>query len=101
VESGRYSRRRQVSHDLSGFIGEVTFKGELASFLPYLKLGEYLHVGKNAIFGKGWYEIAEIENCRKERRGHTKEFDLSPLEQLELFERLELFVRRLTLTLEL
>lgn len=58
VESSRYSRRREVSHDLSGFVGEVTFEGDLEMFLPYLKLGEYLHVGKNAVFGNGWYEIA-------------------------------------------
>jgi hypothetical protein len=57
VENSRYSRRRQVSHDLSGFAGEVTFAGELAPFLPYLKLGEYVHVGKNAVFGNGWYEM--------------------------------------------
>jgi len=57
VESSRYSRRREVSHDLSGFVGEVTFEGALGMFLPYLKLGEYLHVGKNAVFGNGWYEI--------------------------------------------
>jgi hypothetical protein len=62
VESSRYSRRREVSHDLSGFVGEVTFEGELGMFLPYLKLGEYLHVGKNAVFGNGWYEISEIGN---------------------------------------
>jgi len=59
VESSRYSRRREVTHDLSGFVGEVTFEGELGTFLPYLKLGEYLHVGKNAVFGNGWYEIVE------------------------------------------
>jgi hypothetical protein len=57
VDSSRYSRRREVSHDLSGFVGEATFEGELGIFLPYLKLGEYLHVGKNAVFGNGWYEI--------------------------------------------
>jgi hypothetical protein len=61
VESSRYSRRRQVNHDLSGFTGEVTFAGELAPFLPYLKLGEYVHVGKNAVFGNGWYEIVETK----------------------------------------
>jgi hypothetical protein len=59
VESSRYSRRREVTHDLSGFVGEVSFEGELEMFLPYLKLGEYLHVGKNAVFGNGWYEIVE------------------------------------------
>jgi hypothetical protein len=59
VESSRYARRREVTHDLSGFVGEVTFEGELEMFLPYLKLGEYLHVGKNAVFGNGWYEIVE------------------------------------------
>jgi hypothetical protein len=61
VEAARYSRRREVTHDLSGFVGEVTFAGELAPFLPYLKLGEYLHVGKNAVFGNGWYEIAKVK----------------------------------------
>jgi CRISPR-associated endoribonuclease Cas6 len=61
VESSRYSRRREVTHDLSGFVGEANFEGELGMFLPYLKLGEYLHVGKNAVFGNGWYKIVRIE----------------------------------------
>jgi CRISPR-associated endoribonuclease Cas6 len=60
VESSRYSRRREVTHDLSGFVGEVSFESDLAPFIPYLKLGEYVHVGKNAMFGNGWYEIVEI-----------------------------------------
>jgi hypothetical protein len=59
VESARYSRRREVTHDLSGFVGEVSFEGDLAPFISYLKLGEYVHVGKNAVFGNGWYEILE------------------------------------------
>jgi hypothetical protein len=57
MESARYSRRREVTHDLSGFVGEVSFEGDLAPFIPYLKLGEYVHVGKNAVFGNGWYRI--------------------------------------------
>jgi hypothetical protein len=61
VNSSRYSRRRDVDHDLSGFIGEVCFEGELEPFIPYLKLGEYLHVGKNAVFGNGWFKIEEVQ----------------------------------------
>jgi hypothetical protein len=61
VESSRYSRRREVTHDLSGFVGEVSFEGDLAPFIPYLKLGEYVHVGKNAVFGNGWYKIIEMK----------------------------------------
>jgi hypothetical protein len=60
VEEARYSRRRAVTHDLSGFVGEATFEGELAPFLPYLRLGKYVHVGKNAVFGNGWYEIIDV-----------------------------------------
>jgi hypothetical protein len=61
VESSRYSRRREVTHDLSGFVGEVSFEGDLAPFVPYLKLGEYVHVGKNAVFGNGWYRIIDAD----------------------------------------
>ena len=61
VESARYSRRRDVTHDLSGFVGEVSFEGDLAPFISYLKLGEYVHVGKNAVFGNGWYQIIRAE----------------------------------------
>jgi hypothetical protein len=60
VESSRYSRRREVTHDLSGFVGEVSFEGNLAPFIPFLKLGEYVHVGKNAVFGNGWYRIESM-----------------------------------------
>lgn len=61
VDSSRYSRRRDVSHDLSGFVGEVVFEGELGPFIPYLRLGEYLHVGKNAVFGNGWFQIEGLD----------------------------------------
>jgi hypothetical protein len=60
IDSARFSRRRGVSHDLSGFVGEISFEGDLAQFMPYLKLGEYVHVGKNAVFGNGWYRITEV-----------------------------------------
>jgi len=30
---------------------------ELEEFLPFIRLGEYIYVGKNAAFGNGWYRI--------------------------------------------
>jgi hypothetical protein len=58
VERTRFSRRRAVPHDLSGFVGRITFRGALARFLPFLAIGQYVHVGKNAVFGNGWFRIA-------------------------------------------
>jgi len=29
-----------------GGMGEITYEGELKEFWPYIKLGEYKHVGK-------------------------------------------------------
>lgn len=53
---GRFSRRRGRAHDLSGFVGEVTYEGPssvLSSFDPLLDLLDELHVGKGAAFGNG------------------------------------------------
>ena len=56
METGRVSRTRH-RHDLSGFVGEITFRGNLREFWPFLVLGQYVHVGDNAVFGRGWYRI--------------------------------------------
>ncbi|MBI5527257.1 MAG: CRISPR system precrRNA processing endoribonuclease RAMP protein Cas6 [Deltaproteobacteria bacterium] len=45
-------------HDMSGFIGTMTVEGKLNEFLPWLVAGELLHVGENAAFGNGRYELA-------------------------------------------
>lgn len=57
TERSRYSRRRETPHDLSGFTGRLTVAGDLGPFLPLLRAGELLHVGKNAVFGNGWFTI--------------------------------------------
>ncbi|RJQ63772.1 MAG: CRISPR system precrRNA processing endoribonuclease RAMP protein Cas6 [Desulfobacteraceae bacterium] len=44
-----------------GYVGEIRFSGDLAAFLSYIKMGEYLHVGKNTSFGFGKYRIIRSE----------------------------------------
>lgn len=57
IDRSRFARRRDVQHDLSGFVGRITFRGDLRRFLPLLHAGEYVHVGKNAVFGNGWLRV--------------------------------------------
>jgi len=44
---------------LGGFLGNITFEGDLKEFIPFIKLGEYIHIGKQTSFGLGKYEIVE------------------------------------------
>ncbi|TVM02764.1 MAG: hypothetical protein CV087_08725 [Candidatus Brocadia sp. WS118] len=53
----RFSNRQQRPVVLNGFEGRITYRGNLSQFLPWLKIGEYLHVGKGAVFGMGWYRV--------------------------------------------
>jgi hypothetical protein len=57
VELDSFSTRRSTSTPMGGFVGQVTFEGNLAPFLPWLVWGEVVHVGKDAVKGNGWYEI--------------------------------------------
>jgi CRISPR-associated endoribonuclease Cas6 len=56
LERSRRTRQGE-QQNLSGFVGEVTYRGDLEPFIPLLLLGEYIHVGKNAAFGNGWYRL--------------------------------------------
>ena len=53
----RYSSRQQQKMTLGGVIGVWTMTGSLSPFLPYLHLGQWLHVGKEASFGLGQYTL--------------------------------------------
>ena len=54
----RYSNRQKGWMNLDGFVGEIAFEGNMAPFLPYLRMGEFLNVGKDASFGLGKYELS-------------------------------------------
>ena len=54
----RYSSRQQQTMALGGVVGKWQLQGELAPFLPWLHLGQWLHVGKEAAFGLGSYRLS-------------------------------------------
>ncbi len=56
----RYSHRQRERMSLGGFVGKITFKGNLKEYLPLLYLGQYTHVGKQTSFGLGKYLINRI-----------------------------------------
>ena len=61
----RYSTRQQRHMNLGGIVGQVTYSGDASTglstgitpFLPLLRLGELIHVGKGAVFGNGQYRL--------------------------------------------
>ncbi len=53
----RYSSRQQQAMTLGGVLGTWTLHGDLAPLLPWLWLGQWLHVGKNATMGMGAYRL--------------------------------------------
>ena len=61
----RYSSRQNQKMQLGGLVGNVTYAGDLAVFLPFVALGAFLHVGKNATFGLGKYQVGESVDVKK------------------------------------
>lgn len=53
----RYSSRQQKRMELGGVIGSWALQGELEPFLPFLHLGQWLHIGKETVFGLGAYTM--------------------------------------------
>jgi CRISPR-associated endoribonuclease Cas6 len=53
----RYSGRQEQKIDMGGFVGDISFEGQVIPFVPLLKAGEVLHIGKSTVFGLGRYEI--------------------------------------------
>ena len=64
----RYSARQDEKLKMGEFVGEITFEGEIGPFMPLIKAGEVLHVGKGTGFGLGKYEVmpkGETHHCLK------------------------------------
>jgi len=57
LDWSRYSSRQQQEMTLGGVVGEWQLQGDCAPLLPWLWLGQWLHVGKNATMGMGQYRL--------------------------------------------
>ncbi|MFY9180150.1 MAG: CRISPR system precrRNA processing endoribonuclease RAMP protein Cas6 [Venatoribacter sp.] len=58
----RHSSRQQASMDLNGWIGDWPLFNVSAELMPFVWLGQFLHVGKNTSFGLGGYEMGVIND---------------------------------------
>jgi hypothetical protein len=53
-----YSTRRRAESPTSGLMGSVVLKADdWSPFWPWLVWGQFVHVGKDAVKGNGWYEV--------------------------------------------
>jgi hypothetical protein len=61
----RRSARQQQTMHWGGVVGEWTLRGNLTPFLPALHIGQWLHVGKETVFGLGRYVLEQqVESSR-------------------------------------
>ena len=58
VEQSRYSSRQGREMALGGLVGQWRLEGELGRVYPWLWLGQWLHLGKNATMGNGRYLLS-------------------------------------------
>jgi len=59
VEVSSYSTRRHASAPTSGLVGTVVLQSaDWAPFWTWLLWGQFVHVGKDAVKGNGWYTVA-------------------------------------------
>lgn len=61
----RYSARQQAKMNMGGFVGDIDYKGDFSVFLPWLKVGELVNVGKGTSFGLGKYQLDNVEAKKK------------------------------------
>lgn len=57
----RHSQRSGSAMPFGGLLGETVYRGELAPFMPWLSLGQWIGVGGKTSFGLGLYRLEIIK----------------------------------------
>lgn len=57
TEFVRFSERQGGRRKMGGLMGQTILSGDIGLFLPWLSLGEELHVGKASSFGLGKFRV--------------------------------------------
>lgn len=57
----RYSNRQKKFMNFGGLTGSLGYEAGACAFLPLLRLGQWLHVGKNTSFGLGQYRLLGMD----------------------------------------
>jgi hypothetical protein len=60
----RRSSRTHQTHPLGGFVGEVSYAGDLAEFLPFLHAAYWTGIGRQTVWGKGAVELSAAATAR-------------------------------------
>lgn len=68
-----YSNRQGRTTPTSGFVGMMTYGGDLAPFRDLLAWGEIIHIGKNAVKGNGWYRVLDGQQFEVAERDTEEE----------------------------
>ncbi len=51
------SPTRSEKYPMTGWKGKITYTGNLNTVIPYLQMGEFLHIGNKTVFGLGKYKL--------------------------------------------
>lgn len=51
------SPTRSEKYPMTGWKGKITYAGNLNPVIPYLQMGEFLHIGNKTVFGLGKYKL--------------------------------------------
>jgi CRISPR-associated endoribonuclease Cas6 len=56
-DASRYSATQQQATPLGGLVGNLVFTGDMRAFWPILHAAQWLHIGKETVFGLGGYAV--------------------------------------------